>query len=193
MDDLVRFAFLLMMVPVLILSTATIIFCHPVMDLLYNQHTTISADVLGILMGALIFASSGYLFGTLLTARGDIKLLSRLAAGGFLLNILLNAVLIPRYQTLGAAAASLVTQAGIGIAQVVMVRRRFRIPVHRMIPSRTYLFVVLILLTGFILYRSGVRPLTAYLVQLAGAFFLAVMIRLIPVRQMISVLMSEEE
>ncbi len=192
-DDLIRFAFLLLMIPVLILGTATIIFCHPVMDLLYREHTAISADVLAILMGALIFVSSGYLFGTLLTARGDIRALSRLAAGGFVLNIVLNAIFIPRFQTLGAAGASLVTQAGIGIAQVVMVHKRFRIPVHRMIPYRTYLFVLLILLTGFILYRSGTDPLTAYVIQLAVAFFLAVMIRLIPVRQMISILASEEE
>ena len=192
-EDLVRFAFLLLMVPVLILGISTILFCRPVMELLYKEHTAVSAEVLGILMGALIFISSGYLFGTLLTARGDIKPLSRLAAGGFVLNILLNALLIPRYHTLGAAGASLVTQAGIGIAQIVMVWKRFHIPVHAMIPSRIYVFIFLILLTGAILYRSGIAPLSAYVIQLAVAFLLAVLIRLIPVRQMITVLVSEED
>jgi len=192
-DDLIRFAFLLMMVPVLILGISTIIFARPAMELLYRQHTAVSADVLALLMGALIFVSSGYLFGTLLTARGDIKALSRLAAGGFVLNILLNALLIPRYQTLGAAAASLVTQAGIGVAQVVMVWRRFHLPVKRMIPYRTYLFVFLISLTGIILYRSGILAITGFLLQLAIALVLAVIIRLIPVKQMITILASEEE
>lgn len=192
-DDLIRFAFLLMMVPVMILGITTMIFSRPAMELLYRQHTAVSAEVLALLMGALIFVSSGYLFGTLLTARGDIKALSRLAAGGFVLNILLNALLIPRYQTLGAAGASLVTQAGIGVAQVVMVWKRFHLPVKKMIPYRTYLFVFLIFLTGVILFRSGLPYGAGFLLQLVLALVLAVIIRLIPVKQMITILASEEE
>ncbi len=192
-DGLVGFAFLLLMIPVLILSLTTVIFRVPVMELLYLKHTAVSADVLGILMVALIFVSSGYLFGTLLTARGDIKHLSRLAAGGFLLNILLNFLLIPRFQTLGAAWASLVTQAGIAVIQIIMVGRRFHIPVNRMIPWRTYLFFGLILLTGLILFRSGMNPLTGFAVQFCVSLVLALLIRLIPLKQMITILISEED
>ncbi len=190
---LVKFAFLLMMIPVLILGITTIIYRDPVMHLLYLSCTEASSGVLGLLMGALIFASSGYLFGTLLTARGDIKPLSRLAAGGFLLNIFLNFILIPRFQTLGAAWASLVTQAGIGMVQILMVSRRFRIPLSRMVPFQTYIFAGMITLTGLILYGSGLNPLTGYLVQISLSLLLAVMIKLIPLRQMISILVSEEE
>ncbi len=192
-DELVRFAFLLLMIPVLILGVSTIIFRYPVMDLLYRQHMEVSSDVLGLLMGALIFVSSGYLFGTLLTARGDILALGRLAAGGFFLNILLNVLLIPHYAALGAAAASLVTQAGIGVAQVVMVRKRFRIPVPKMIPNRFFFFVILIFLTGMLLYASGISFLAGFMIQLVFAFILAGFFRLIPLRQMISLLGSEEE
>ncbi|MCD6202485.1 MAG: oligosaccharide flippase family protein [Bacteroidales bacterium] len=191
--ELVKFAFLLMMIPVLILGITTIIYRYPVMHLLYLSHTADSSGVLGVLMGALIFASSGYLFGTLLTARGDIKQLSWLAAGGFLLNIFLNFMLIPRFQTLGAAWASLVTQAGIGIIQILMVSHRFRISVSRMIPFQTYVFAGMITLTGLIIHGSGLRPLTGYLVQIFLSLLLAVIIKLIPLRQMISILVAEEE
>ncbi len=192
-EELVRFAFLLLMIPVLILGVSTIIFRYPVMDLLYRQHMRVSSDVLGLLMGALIFVSSGYLFGTLLTARGDILALSRLAAGGFFLNILLNVLLIPHYASLGAAAASLVTQTGIGIAQVVMVRKRFRVALHKMIPNRIFFFVFLIFLTGMLLYVSGLSLLAGFMIQLVFAFVLAGILRLIPLRQMISLMGSEEE
>jgi len=191
--ELVKFAFLLMMIPILILGITTIIYRYPVMHFLYLSHAEASSDVLGLLMGALIFASSGYLFGTLLTARGDIKQLSWLAAGGFLLNILLNFILIPRFQTIGAAWASLVTQAGIGIIQILMVSRRLRMPVNRMVPLRTFVFAGIITLTSLILYGSGMNPLTGYLIQLALSLLLAVMIKLIPLKQMISILVSVEE
>ena len=191
--ELLRFAFLLMMIPVLILGITTIIYRYPVMDLLYLKHTDVSANVLGLLMGALIFVSSGYLFGTLLTARGDVKLLSRLAAGGFLLNILMNAILIPRYHTIGAAFASLVTQAGIGVAQIIMVHKRFHITLSRMIPFRTYIFIALIIITGLIIYGSGMKPWIGFLVQTAIALFLAVLIKLIPLKQMLVILVSEEK
>ena len=191
--ELLRFAFLLMMIPVLILGITTIIFRYPVMDLLYLKHTDVSANVLGLLMGALIFVSSGYLFGTLLTARGDVKLLSRLAAGGFFLNILMNAILIPRYHTIGAASASLITQTGIGVAQIFMVRKRFHITLSRMIPLRTYVFTALIIITGLIIYDSGMKPWVGFVVQTAIALFLAILIRLIPLKQMLVILISEEK
>jgi len=191
--ELVKFAFLLMMIPILILGITTIIYRYPVMHFLYLSHAEASSDVLGLLMVALIFASSGYLFGTLLTARGDIKQLSWLAAGGFLLNILLNFILIPRFQTIGAAWASLVTQAGIGIIQILMVSRRLRMPVNRMVPLRTFVFAGIITLTSLILYGSGMNPLTGYLIQLALSLLLAVMIKLIPLKQMITILVSVEE
>ena len=109
------------------------------------------------------------------------------------MNIFLNFMLIPRFQTLGAAWASLVTQAGIGIIQILMVSHRFRISVSRMIPFQTYVFAGMITLTGLIIHGSGLRPLTGYLVQIFLSLLLAVIIKLIPLRQMISILVAEEE
>ncbi len=191
--DLLRFAFLLMMVPVLIIGLATIIYRYPVMDLLYLKHTDISSNVLGLLMGALLFVSSGYLFGTLLTAGGDIKILGRLAATGFILNIVLNAILIPRYQAIGSAWASLVTQAGIGIGQIIIVHHNFKLPVRRIIPARIYLFIFIVILSGLILVTSGLKPIVGYLMLITVSLFLAVLMKLIPVRNMISILISKEE
>jgi hypothetical protein len=42
-----------------------------------------------------------YVFGTLITASGDLRTLNLLAAGGMVLNIGLNLVLIPRWQRAG--------------------------------------------------------------------------------------------
>jgi O-antigen/teichoic acid export membrane protein len=62
----------------------------------------------------------------LLTASGDLKALNWMAACGMLLNIGLNLVLIPRYQALGAAWASLITQALTALVQMGLAARKFR-------------------------------------------------------------------
>jgi len=191
--DLLRFAFLLLMIPVLVISLASIIFRYPLMDMLYINHMDISSDVLGLLMGALVFVSSGYLYGTLLTAGGDIKKLSWLAGLGFLLNIILNTVLIPHYQAIGSAWASLVTQACIGIGQIILVHRKFSLSIRQLIPFRTYSFTGIVIILGIALYHSGINSVIGYSILIGISLILATAIKLIPVRNMIGILLSEEK
>lgn len=190
--ELVRFAFLLLMVPVLTVSVGVGVFREPVMDWLYVSHQQGSASVLLLLMGALVFVSSGYIFGTLLTARGDIRLLSRLSALGFAMNILLNLLLIPKYQAVGAAWASFVTQAVIGIGQVWLVTRKLAVPLGEMIPSRMGMFAGVALLSGLILRRSGMDLFLGFPLLTGGLLLFAVFIGLLPLRQMREILLTEE-
>jgi O-antigen/teichoic acid export membrane protein len=69
-----------------------------------------------------------YVFGSLLTARGELRDLNRMAAVGAVANIGLNLVLIPRWQAEGAAWASLLTQMGMAVVQLLLCRRAFRLP-----------------------------------------------------------------
>ncbi|MCB0770991.1 MAG: polysaccharide biosynthesis C-terminal domain-containing protein [Flavobacteriales bacterium] len=89
-----------------------------VMDLRYSEHTDRSAPVFALLIGCFVAVCTTYVFGTLLTAGGDLRQLNWMAAGGAVLNIGLNLLLIPRAQAEGAAWASLITQVATAIAQL---------------------------------------------------------------------------
>ena len=95
----------------------------PVLELIYDQHAGLSAPSFTLLIHCFVGVCVTYVFGTLLTASGDLRLLNWMAAGGALLNVALNLLLIPRLQAEGAAWASLVTQLATAGVQVVLAGR----------------------------------------------------------------------
>jgi O-antigen/teichoic acid export membrane protein len=89
----------------------------PIMELLYREEHHRAAPVFSVLMISFIPVAGSYIYGTLLTAEGAMKKMNLLAGGGMLLNILLNALLIPAYGALGSGIATLITQGGAALAQ----------------------------------------------------------------------------
>jgi len=134
------------------------LYAREVMDLRYTEHTGASAPVFAVLMGCFVAVCTTYVFGTLLTASGDLRLLNWMAAGGMVLNIGLNLVLIPRYQVLGAAWASLITQVATAIAQLLLSSARFQLwPAAR--AALGPLLYPLVLAGAAVLARSMALPL----------------------------------
>lgn len=116
--ELAQLAYGFVLVIMLSLGLGGFVYARPLMNLLYEQHTAFSAPIFKPLILSSIAFSTTYVFGTLLTARGNLWLLNKIAVGGFVLNIVLNGFLIPRYGGLGAAYATFVTQFGTALAQV---------------------------------------------------------------------------
>ncbi len=87
------------------------------LELFYNHEVTPAAPILPWLMVSFAIFAQGYVFSTLLTARGDLRLLNTIAAIGAASNIALNALWIPEFGALGCAMASALTQALVVLAQ----------------------------------------------------------------------------
>lgn len=114
---------------ILLFAVATVAlslgFSHEIMGLLYNDHVKESSHVYAILIPGLIAFSASYIFGTLLTANGNLRILNLIAAAGMVVNILLNILLIPQYQASGSAFASLVTLMLSAILQMIISVKNF--------------------------------------------------------------------
>ncbi|MBK6883583.1 MAG: polysaccharide biosynthesis C-terminal domain-containing protein [Flavobacteriales bacterium] len=139
-----------------------------IMDLRYSEFTTRSAPVFALLIGCFVAVCTTYVFGTLLTAGGDLRRLNMMAAGGAVLNIGLNWFLIPRMQAEGAAWASLITQVLTAVVQIVLVRQLHGVvlPVHIWVRTVLYAAGLVLALVG--LAAAGLGPGTQ-LVFFAGA------------------------
>ena len=85
------------------------------------------AKVFPILMGSFFCLSTTYVFGTLLTANGSLKQLNLVAAAGVVINILLNLIIIPRFQATGAACTSLCVQTVTALAQYFLCEKIFHL------------------------------------------------------------------
>ena len=71
--------------------------------------------------------SSIYIFGTLLTANGSLKILNMIALGGMLLNIGLTLFMIPKYGALGATFATLITQLFAALLHIAAAQNEFKL------------------------------------------------------------------
>ena len=154
-QGILRLAFTLLFTISVVASTASFFYSFEIMDLLYDHHVTEASFVFRLLMIDFVAVSATYVFGTLLTANGSLKIMNILASAGMLINIALNLYFIPRFMAQGAAVASLVTQFVIALAQVLIVVKSFHF-----IPDLRYLIKLLGFVSGVILisYLSRFLP-----------------------------------
>lgn len=129
-EYLTGLSFRLIIVPAVIIVCCSFYYSTEIITLLYSEYTLQSATVFSILMLCFIPIATSYIFGTLLTANGNMKAINLMATAGILINISLNLLLIPKYQAIGAAIASLITQFAIVLIQVILTQYIFRFTVN---------------------------------------------------------------
>lgn len=113
-----------------------------IMDLRYSNHTELSGPAFTLLMWSFVGMALNYVFGTLLTAKGDLRFLNKVSAAGMLLNICLNLIAIPIWQAYGAALTSMVTQLLVALVQMVYFLRTSGIKLPGKLVVRVLLFVL---------------------------------------------------
>lgn len=140
--NMLKLSFTLIALPAITVVLMSWFYAQEIMDLLYHGHVESSVPVFSLLMTGFFAVSTTYIFGTLLTANGNLKQLNRMAAAGMLLNIGLNLLLIPLHKATGAAVASLITQFITAGIQVFLCMRIFNLRTDVPTMTRLVLFVV---------------------------------------------------
>lgn len=154
-SPLAGLAFRLVMSGAIAIAVLGTLRAEEVMGLLYNDDIFESARVLRLLLWSFVAVCTTYVFGSLLTAGGDLKALNWMAAGGAALNIGLNAVLIPRLQAEGAAWAALVSQGLTALAQLVLASRIHKVKGAVPLVLRSAAYGGVLVGVGIALGRSG--------------------------------------
>ena len=121
-----------------------LVYRYPVLDLLYTSHIEESAAVFRWLIPGIIPISFTYIFGTLLTANGDMKLLNITALAGIVVNVIVNLLLIPRMHAVGAAIASLSTQTVVSVLQLWIAFRKLHLPASAVPWLRCLIYALLL-------------------------------------------------
>ncbi|MCW3126720.1 MAG: Polysaccharide biosynthesis protein [Bacteroidetes bacterium] len=111
-------------------ATSTAILCgfygEDIMSLLYVKAGPYATTIFRLLMISFIPISSVYIFGTLLTAHGSMKVLNIIAVGGIIINVVLNLLMIPTYGALGTTIATLFTQLVVALLHIIAVNILFK-------------------------------------------------------------------
>ncbi|HTB31423.1 MAG TPA: polysaccharide biosynthesis C-terminal domain-containing protein, partial [Bacteroidia bacterium] len=97
-----------------------------IMHMLYIGDITESARVFQLLMCCFIGTATQYIFGTLLTANGNLKQLNIIAASSMVINIGFNLIMIPHFHAVGSACVSLSTQLFVALVQMMVAQKIFK-------------------------------------------------------------------
>jgi O-antigen/teichoic acid export membrane protein len=127
-----------------IVSVAAVFFGTPIMQTLYPAATANWGAIFGWVMAAFPGFSIMYVYSTLLTANGNLKLLSALAFAGAVINILLNIYLINHQQALGAAITCAITETLMGVGYIYFCVRKLKVSMEAKWVFSHILFLVLI-------------------------------------------------
>ncbi len=185
--DITRMMFSLMTVFSVTAAVTLASTSDSLMALLYhNAHLNETTAVFRILIFGIIPISVTYIFGTLLTANGNLRTLNILASVTLVVNIAVNLVCIPLWGAVGSAWASLTAQTFMAVGQTAVAIHLFS-----MRPTAGYI-LKLVLFTLCIIAVNGIMPPMEWWIQVtisaSAALAAAFALRLIPLKELQSIL-----
>ena len=198
-QDLIRLAYTLLFVIGIMVAVSAIFYSRPIMELLYPPHglesaadyeirMQQSARVFSLLMCGFLSISTTYVFGTLLTANGNLKQLNIVAACGMAMNIGLNLILVPKFFAVGSAITSLTTQSITALLQVLLAQYIFRFRIDYRFILRLAVFA---LGSGLIAWKSlglNMPWIYSFAVMVLGILLYSVALRLMNICSFVRIL-----
>lgn len=159
---------------------------------IYHEQVEVSSKVFFWLILSFIPLSFSHVFGTLLTANHNLRLLNQMAIVGICVNIGLNYVLIPKMGAEGAAIATIFTQSATALLQVVLVLRVFKFSIHW---GSVLRFLTLIVIYGFIAIHTvkSYNNLWSFIGTITAGVALLISLRLLSIKDLIGLVKSKVE
>jgi len=156
--ELTRLSYKILIAPAIMIAVISWYFKIEILEMLYNEHIKKSSEIFGVLMMSFVAIATTNIFGTLLTANANLKALNLMAAFGMFTNFILNFILIPKYQALGAAIASLITQFLTAFIQIFIANNKFK---GKLINKKMFfyilIFTLVICFSGGIIYNLEIE------------------------------------
>ena len=191
LKHLVKFSSELLFVIAFITAADCYFFRNEMMHLLYPAKANgYYGEIFGWLMCNFIPMSSIYVFGTLLTARGNLKVLNFIALGGMFINIGLNLYLIPHYGALGATYATLITQFLAALAHIIVANRAFGFEYEGVDLLKLSGFALLSCAVLFIVKMAPIDWRLSLILASGGCCLIAAATRLVPVSEVMGLIRS---
>lgn len=161
-----------------------------IMNLFYKDNVKEYASVFRIVIFCIIPISFTYIFGTLLTAGGRLKILNIFATCSLAANIAVNLLLIPKYGAVGSAWAGLTAQSIMAVAQLVAA-----IKIYKISFSTAYILKMLFFslsITGCSFFPPFTTWWLAVLVCGSMAILMALLLRLIDLREIVKTIKNRQ-
>lgn len=196
-EQLVKLAFTLLITVAVVVSIGSIFYRAEIMAMLYDkEHLGSVITVFPLLMCCFVAISTTYVFGSLLTANGNLRELNIMAFCGMIINITLNLMFIEVFEmdAVGTAIASLTTQLVTAIVQVLIVRAKFNFKVNYRLLTTLFVYIAGVVAIANLTHTYLLRPSTSsgwvvgFIIMAATSLAWAFAIRLISLKGIFRIL-----
>jgi len=196
-EKMLKLSFTMIITLAVIVAMSCLFYSQEIMALLYTKNVEASSGVFSLLITSFIAISTSYIFSTLLTSNGNLKLLNIVAFSGVIVNLSLNILLVPRLLAMGSAVAALVTQFVTAIMHVIIVQFIFRFKVNYKYLLTLFLFIIGVvtfnMLSQVFVIRLSFIPahiywLPSFTIMLVCSILLASLLRLLNFNSLLKIL-----
>lgn len=196
-EQLVKLSFTLLITVAVVVAVGCVFYRNEIMGLLYGkEHLGSVTTVFPLLMSCFVAISTTYVFGSLLTANGNLRELNIMAFCGMIINVTLNLIFIKAVamEATGTAIASLTTQMLTAITQVLIVRAKFRFRVNYRLLTTLFVYIAGVVAIANFCHSYMLRPQTnsgwvlGFVIMGAASLAWAFAIRLISIKGMFRIL-----
>lgn len=185
---IINFTFKSLIIPVSIFSIVASFSSVFIMNNMYISAESSMYQTFSILIFSFIPLACQYTFGTLLTAGNYIKILNWSAGFGFMLNILLNIYLIPKYGALGAATATIITQSLANGIQLYFAIKLFDLKIKAFEIAKGTVLITLIILISYYQYLIPYNGFIKLGTCLGLGIILAYLLKLFDLHSVLSII-----
>ena len=188
LGSMVRFSLQFIWSGAIALSVATFWFQEEIMVLLYEDGSSYSGSILGLLIISFVAIAGSYIYGTLLTANGSLMKMNRIFIIGVILNVVLNLWLIPTHKAWGAAVATCFTQFFVFFAQVILAKTELKLENAPVLILRIAFYVLLCNGVAYILLGFSFNWIVKFLLSIFLGGLFAFLLKLLDLKNLLRIL-----
>jgi O-antigen/teichoic acid export membrane protein len=149
---LVKMAMLVLWVPAILGVTVCYGYGTDIMQILYKTTNPYHTVVFVLCISTVLPMCMMYVFGTLLTAAGNLKQLIFISVGALLINMVSNYYVVPKMGVEGAAWVAIITHSFVAVLNMIVAFRR--LPVF--IPVLHLVKFVVLAVAAYVVLRAGI-------------------------------------
>jgi len=191
--ELTRLSSLLLFIPSVALAVGSMFYKEEIMLLMNYDEIRESAAIYSVLMFAFLGMAGTIIYGSLLTANGNLKILNITSGIAVVINITLNLILIPKYHAYGAAIAAVFTQGFVGLIQFIFAAKKFNFGLDPRLIFKLLVYFAGVLGLGLGSIQIDSSWWIRFLGMLAASIILAMALNLIDLKSMLRLIFNGDE
>jgi len=156
----------------ILVVTILIFQSEKLLNIIYEENIYEASLSFKWLMIGFIGISINFIFGTLLTANGNLKQLSYISLIAIVINLVLNFILIPEFGAQGAAITMCITQCFVAISQFVLAKIKIAFPIYFRHVLPYIVFICALVGTSYTLKNDPYLLFYQLVVGITGLFVL---------------------